>query len=478
MKSSKKKYSLLAPEAIGGYIAESGFQYQASLIAAKVPIWLNQDGFTEVIRESLGDVEAKFFIPEFGLTSEFIEYKNHRLTPSEFWPEIEHFRALDITGAYHKFTLACTGVSDDLTVMINALNRLRGAYSFYANALVIQNESFNDFALTVSRLGNSKELADFLFSKVWFEIDLVDAESYQRELFRESLLSVFPIFNELQARDSTSAYQNIVDLLSSKKGKPITRNELEKSIWTHIDLKYHPISKIRFLIRNDLSSLTTDGSIIFHWEKFAGGSERKFPHQSEWNEILLKQLVETKHWLLSNSQTRRIDINGYRRISASIAIGSVFSSTLGFVVATQTKDGIWITNNYPTPNTPEYLWDQSFYVGEKKSELAVGVSIITDLETEVESYLNSEKFEGNRYYSRGQAALVSDQQINLAVNQLKKNIIQMIAEGDVKKIYLFLAGPSQFALFLGHRLNTSCDIQCYERQTPNVYIPTILIPKS
>ena len=92
MSQKRKVLSVISPQATGGDIAEGGFQYQANLITARVPNWLIRDGFTEMIRESLGDVEAKFFVPGKGLRREFVQYKNHRMTPSEFWPEIEYFQ--------------------------------------------------------------------------------------------------------------------------------------------------------------------------------------------------------------------------------------------------------------------------------------------------------------------------------------------------------------------------------------------------
>ena len=87
MKNNKKgTVSLINPQSTGGDIAESGFQYQANLIAARIPTWLNQNGFTAAIREFfLGDAEASFFFPGQGIKREFVEYKNHRLTQSEFY---------------------------------------------------------------------------------------------------------------------------------------------------------------------------------------------------------------------------------------------------------------------------------------------------------------------------------------------------------------------------------------------------------
>ena len=196
MNQKQNTLSLLAPQATGGEIAEGGFQYQANLITAQIPSWLAKDGFTEMIRESLGDVEAKFFTPSVGLNREFVEYKNHLLQPKEFWEEIENFweknkQALD---SYQRFVLACTSVSRELNPIINALDQVRDAYPFYDEAKQIQDTSYNHFVEVVKKRGKSKDMADFLFSKVHFKIDLTDAEDFPRELFRETLLNHFPTF--------------------------------------------------------------------------------------------------------------------------------------------------------------------------------------------------------------------------------------------------------------------------------------------
>jgi hypothetical protein len=97
--------SLIDPEAKGGDVAESGFKFQDNQIIAQVPIWLSQDGFIEMIREAMGDTEANFFVPGEGKIYEFIEYKNKKMIPSEFWPEIQRFFEMDqgAHGAYRKF---------------------------------------------------------------------------------------------------------------------------------------------------------------------------------------------------------------------------------------------------------------------------------------------------------------------------------------------------------------------------------------
>lgn len=479
MSGEHKVSSLLAPQATGGDIAEGGFQYQSNLITARIPNWLSQDGFTEMIRESLGDVEAKFFVPNVGLVREFVEYKNHRLTPSELWPEIEHFQQLDQSapGSYRRFVLACTGVSDTLAPMINALNRIRGAYSFYDGATSIQNNSFDDFARIVKALDKSSELAKFIFSKVTFEIDLTDAEDHPRELFRETLLKNFAVFDELRLGVANLAYSRLVELVRSRKNKPIYRWELEQAIWGCVDPEARPRSVIRIhTLHNYSTSKGPDGCLTFDWVSTFGGVERRYPPVDEWNLEVLGGLQTTKEWILSTSRPRQIYLSGNRRLSASVAIGSIFSSVSGFIIEMETKDGLWKTNSYPTVSTQDYSWMCDFRGGDSIGETAVGIGIRKDIVAEVERFLQSVNFCGSRLYLTGWPALMSDDHANQAVDRAKEKILGVVARTKAKRMLLFIAGPAQFAVFLGHRLNATCTIQCYERKEANVYAPTCLIP--
>ena len=55
MSQKRLSSSLLSPQSRGGDIAEGGFQYQFDSTIAQIPNWLAQEGFTEMIREALGD---------------------------------------------------------------------------------------------------------------------------------------------------------------------------------------------------------------------------------------------------------------------------------------------------------------------------------------------------------------------------------------------------------------------------------------
>ena len=477
MSKNQQISSSLSPQATGGDIAEGGFQYQANLIIARIPNWLAQDGFTEMIRESLGDVEAKFFVPSRGFHREFIQYKNHRMTPSKFWSEIKHFHKMDQEAptSYQRFVLACTGVSDELGPTINGLRRVRDAYPFYDGVQQIQDASYNDFVKTVERLGKSKEMADFLFSKVCCEIDLTDAEAHPQELFKKSLLQNYPVFDELPGKFGGAAYSRLVELVQSRKNQPLYRGELEEAIWKSIELEYRADPSIRIHTIHDGSDEGPEGCLQFNWKSCFGGRERNFPPADEWDRQVIGELQSTKEWLISTKRPRRIHLSGHRRLSASIAIGCVFSAVSGFVIQMEIKEGIWRSNDHPQADTPDYLWEQELHGDESTSEMAIGISIKRNIANEVEQYLETTGFNGSRLYLFSDNAVLSAAHANRAVEKAKQMIDVSVNAVGARKIHLFIAVPAQFGLFLGHRLNAMGEIQCYEYQNTNVYVPTCLI---
>ena len=83
---------------------------------------------------------------------------------------------------------------------------------------------------------------------------------------------------------------------------------------------------------------------------------------------------------------------------------------------------------------------------------------------------------GPRLYLVSDNVILSAAHTNRAVDKAKQMINDSVAAVGAKKLHLFIAVPAQFALFLGHRLNAMGEIQCYEYQDANVYVPTCLIP--
>ena len=479
MTQKRQSSSLLSPQARGGDIAEDGFQYQFNSTIAQIPNWLAQDGFTDMIREALGDAEARFFVPSVGFRYEFVEYKNHHLNASKFWEEIEHFQKIDnqAPNTYQLFMLGCKSVAKELVPITNALKRVRDPYSFYDTAQQIQDISYDDFVEVVKARNKSKDMADFLFLKVRFKLDSTNAESHPRGLFTEEMKRHFPEFNKLSGEVTNAAYTQLIELVKFRRNKPIYRHELEKAIWQETKEKDRPEPTIKIHTEHDENTNKgPDGCLQFDWKGVFGGTNRNFPPLAEWDRKVIGQLQATKEWLVSTKRPRHIHLNGHRRLSASMAIGSIFSAVAGFTIGMKIEDKMWWTNSHAKEDTPDYQWTQKSIDGGTTNEIAVGISILKDTANEeVERYLETKHFQGKRLYLFSNMALQSDDQANRAVQKAKSVIQELTSKTQAKKIHLFFAGPAQFALFLGHRLNTLGEIQCYERISPNTYVPTVLI---
>ncbi|MFS0514833.1 SAVED domain-containing protein [Nostoc sp. UIC 10607] len=470
--------TLLDATATGGDIAEGGFKFQEHLILAQIPNWLACNGFSEIIREALGDAEARFFLPEIGITREFVEYKNHKLTPSEFWPEVEHFQQMDQghPGTYHRFTLVCSGVSDILKPMLAALRRVRNAFPFYESAASVQDVSYQAFVETVIKLEKDEKLAHFIFTKVFFDDDLPKAESLAFEIFRQSLEHHIPAFQNLSRKHAEGTWKDLAALVSSRKAKPIRRQELEEVIanylpdnsWFERPIHIHTISQ------SPKDGWELPVELQFNWVQFSGGTSRNYPPSEVWNQVLVSNLQATRTWILTSQRQRQILLTGERRLSASLAIGSVFNAVSGFTINFHYREETWATDAHPDTDTPDYVWNLISPDGIN-SNLAVCLSIIHDIRSDVTAYLAAIGNQMPCLSLQGNSAILSPKHANAAVRSAKLAISEALTKTGAKTLHLFLATPAHFALFLGHRLNATSVIQCYERIDTAIYQPTCCI---
>src|SRR5688500_10665726 len=102
--------SLLEQASRGGDINEGGIAFQAAVVMSHIPRWLAMDGFSSMVREAIFDAEAKFFVPGRNFVKEALEVKDHKVTPEEFWEEIDRFAQVNVgsPNSYEWFTLAST----------------------------------------------------------------------------------------------------------------------------------------------------------------------------------------------------------------------------------------------------------------------------------------------------------------------------------------------------------------------------------
>ncbi|MBA4496306.1 SAVED domain-containing protein [Paenactinomyces guangxiensis] len=475
----KQTPSLLEPESIGGDIADSGFAFQTNLILCKIPYWLSFEGFSAVIREATGDIEAKFYVPGEGEGIEAVEAKNHSLTPAKFWAEIERFKKMDegSPGTFRHFTLCCSGISEEIKTVVNALRRLRDSQPFYESSSGVMQHSMEAYKERVRKLGKSDEIADFLYQKVLIESDwYLHSDEKTKGLFQSQLIEHHPMYEDLSVKELNNVYIALHNLVRTHKARPITRLQIEQTIQSAISernrLTSHPI----ILFTEIEPSKRERKELHFKWTPFFGGAEREYPSSKEWNEGLMRDLQETRDWIIKNRSTRHILLKDNRRISSAIAIGSVFSAVSGFVVEIDYRGERWATNDHPTAETPLYPLSTEFQKGDD-NHLVVTVGIMKDhVMSEVNEYLRQANLSQlSMLHLTSREPILSPKHANVAVEAIKKEIKNTLGVCRTKCIHLFYAGPSHLALFLGHRWNALAPVQCYEWTHTGMYTPTCLI---
>jgi hypothetical protein len=442
-----------------------------------IPRLMSMEGFEVIIRESMADTEAKFFVPARGYKKEFIEVKDHPVTPVEFWNEIERFKQMDAgsPGEYEWFTVKSAGLSQDLHPLANGLRRLRDPYDFYDGSAIMDN-SYSDYVRIVTGLGKVEEDADFLFRKVLIDKDLSMARDHGFGLFQQSLQNYLPPYREMPGSVLEAVYGDVSSLVRRKRNQPITRNELEASLRKRVpEPLLSPRQPVRIHTAIDSRETNVDRTLLrFEWERFFADESREYPSTDVWNGELLRELRATKEWILESRGTKRLALSGNRRLSAALAIGSVFSAVAGFSIEMHYREQIYATDTHAGLGMPFYpLISRAPTEPFTGSHLIVSIGILRDIVSEVDSYLRRHGMvDLPHLHLKGEAAIESPQQANQIVGQIKGLISDALFKTGSSQIDLFIAAPAFFALFLGHRLNATGRVQCYEWTKTGGYVPT------
>lgn len=475
----EERPSLLQRESRGGDVAEGGLSFQDSVMMSYLPTWLAHEGFEGMTRESMGDIEAKFFVPGRERARELIEVKNHRIAPAEFWEEVGRFRDLDegSPDTFHRFVLVGKELGEDVKRLKNGLERVRHPHSFYAGT-PIEATSYAKYAEMVVGMRRSEDDARFLFERVEIRDDLTTDEAQWREVFKGELISHFPEYEDLSGRMLRDVYEGLGDLLKFRRNRIVTRTEIEGKIHERIPASNRP-SLRPVVLRTAIEEEGSDEEkpnvcpIRFDWQAFFGGAGRSYPPPKEWDERLLEELRQAKAWILQHRTTRRIRLTGNRRLSTSLAIGAVFSAVSGFSIEMEYRGGeIWSTDAYPVAGTLDYSLVPSGELA-RSERLAVSVGIPRDISPEVEEALdNLNLTDSPVLHLTSNAPLVSAEHANVAAGAIKDRIRDALSTTGSNQVDLFFAGPAPLALFLGHRLNATARVRCYEHISLGHYVPT------
>ena len=458
--------SLLDAEARGGDIAREGFRFQSELAIARIPLWLTRSSFIEIISEAMGDVEARFFSLEHGTAREFAEYKNHEVTPADFWRELERFEDLENAhpGAYFRFSLVCPGVGQRVVPIVRALQRLRPALPFYDDAPGITEQSVAEFVELVEGLGKSAGFARFLLARVVVDIDPPRSVVQGLERFRPVLEEQFPIFSELGSNAARTAYGALAALLESRIGAVVARSELLDALWgaAPAHRPKHDVTAIKTLTQHECLT-DIPPYVPVDWSAFTGGESRTFPPTEAWEAEVAAPLKRIAAWITASGRERRVQLEGQRRLSAAFAFGAAFRAVTGFTISTNIHGEQWRTDAHPASDEPGYEWEEQILnEGVGAQAIAISIGVLRDPLSEVVRYLDEHEMRMPMLSLVGADPIVSSEQLNGAGRHAKTRIMNLAGKLVTRETHLFMAVPSQFALFFGHRSNSIGTIYCYE----------------
>lgn len=471
--------SILRPEATGGVAAETGFAFQNQLIAARVPGWLRCTGFSSLIREGLGDAEARIFSPSGGDQVQHIEYKTSRMTPVLFWDEVSRFEKLasDEPTGYLSFLLVCRELSDSLQGLMKDLGRIGTALPFYDGLPAVAVQSQASFVDRVLQQGKTEATARFMLKYFGVELEPLMTSDYYRLRFRAELDRCFPKCQELPTAATNSAYEALTSLIQSRLSAPIKRTDLEGALWDAIPSESQPTRTRLRLHTCGKPEIPIDAAsaIVFEWCEFFGGQDRSYPTQESWNR-LTQQLSSTRSWIERTGRPRKLVLTGERRLSPAVAFGAAFSAVSGFHFEVEHRGNTWATDSHADESTQPIDWQWEQINLGSNLEAVVVLSICREIRADVKRYIEEIGLSELPFMSGViMQPLKSDREVNLAVIGAKRAVIDALRPKGVRKVHLFLATPSPFAFILGHRLNSLGQVQLYEHQGGQTYCPTCLI---
>lgn len=455
--------SLLEPQSRGGDTAEGGFSFQDHVILAHIPKWLAQEGFSAMIKEAIGDIESKFFVPGQGFVTNLIEVKNHTIEPAEFWKEIKRFQEIDAgsPNTYCCFTLIGAGASRELKPVLNSLRRIQNSQDFYEEHAAVKGNSIADYIQLIENRKHTKQDALFLIERVTVEIDWNTVKSEGEAIFKQILVDHLEEYGDLSGRVLDDIYNHLSTFIRKSRNRPISRRELETKLREKIPTNQIPVFQpILIYTATAPEDNSPHSSLRFDWARFSGGETREIAPAEQW-EQLMEDLQRTRTWVESYRNTKRIKICGNCRLPASLAIGSVFSAVRGYTIEIDYRGEVWATDSHPTNETPAY--PLAHRVSERRGDsLIVSISIHRNIVADIQANLAKlELLDAQLLDIRGEQPITSSAQANAVVRNIKSLLVQYLQATGSKIIHLFYAGPNPLGLFLGHRLDATAPIICY-----------------
>lgn len=446
---------LLEKESTGGAIARVGFEYQDAYVLQSLPRWLSQSAFSHVVSEAVGDVEVCYFGRAGGVRRLMVEAKNHELTATAFWAEIERFKQTHQASEHEfvRFALVCRSYNSKTSPFVAKLDRLRGVgASYQPDSLVLQRDR-QEVIAWAAKHDFSEELADFALQYVDFE---TYADESADAAFAGEIAEHLPTI-DLSSRKATRLRDLFKAHIAKSSSGPVYRKQLEANLCEVLaeDRGDWLGSPTRIQLHGRGWTL---GHLMLPADGLVGPA-RSNKVAAEWQELSVAAR-EMADFIARCTERRTVILDGRQGMSAACLLGHAFRATGRFNLQVEHNGTVYRTDVYDQANGP--FFNESLQCTEKAAVQGVAsIAFTTEVGTDLGLGVSAVVGLPALVLHSGRA-VASQAQMNLAVAEAKAALVRFRSERRLEVIHLFIKGPSAFSMLLGHRLNGICKVQLYD----------------
>ena len=464
--------TLIDEKGMGGVVAQEGFDYQLWDGLVRLPAWLANPGFEELLFEGLEDFEARFFAPHapLGRVLERYQAKSGGLSRGEIQKVLASFQAFESAcpGTARVHTLVTPQFPAALAWLSRVPSRVRQARPFYApfpDAVSASDDRLK--ARLTQAFGDA--LGAFAADSVDFDVrHFPDRDhalrSFQFELERGFSLEVVP-------RRTQAAFSELESLGRRSNGVPRSRADLVRAFESGLGQTLPVPAAFPLHIRSDRNEVN-DAALEIDASAFSGGGT-PFPPAEVWGPMLVDPLVRTARWLRARGDSR-VALGGSYRLTTAMLLGWSFRSAHGFELEIPTRDGVWATDSRSGPEEADPGWRVTGSAGLHDGQLVVSIGVLRDPSLDLAQIARVSGdavlgFHLPRPIDSGRMAQAS-------ASFVKGVIVDAVARFGPRGIRLYMAGPAAFAVALGHRWNALPITQLHEfLPAERCYIETVAI---
>lgn len=458
MTKASKPPTLLDPKGMGGIVAQDGFDYQVAIGLIKLPGWLANPAFEQLIFEGLEDVEARLFNPYAPKLHvlERIQAKSGGLSKSGLKAVFAAFKAFEDhhPDTANVQTLVTPQLPSTLMWISRDPKRVRNARPFYAPFGDVTRAT--DAQLQTSfRAEFGTTLGDFVCASVEVKLEPVTDNEQAAARFASSLVSSFPHTAALAGGTLTQVFQTLLALATRRRGQPLDRALLLQEIKTVLGRALMEGSAFPVHLRSARQEEPQPNSLEIDASAFSGPGG-SYPPPSVWADQLTRPLTAIGGWLRKRG-FRDVLLSGGYRISTALLIGWSFRSASGFEIQIPTKQEFWRTDARGDTSLASPAVDEPSQLADGVLHVAVG--ILRDPATAlIEGGLPGEQL---LRLHLGQP-VTSAEMAQALVLHIKSAVERAVGRLRPKAIYLYFAGPAAVAVALGHRWNAMPQTQLHE----------------